>query len=89
MFGAPWLKTFVTYSQEAQWKRHGDMIKLNIYYDEGLGCVTGVKPTYGTSNSMAVRLGTEKTPAKVPVSTKHIQLGAREKITSAQWKAGK
>lgn len=89
MFGAPWRKSFVTYSQESQWKRHGDMIKLNIYFDESTGCLTGVKPTYGTVNSMAVRLGTEKTSEKVPVSTKHIQLGAREKITSIHWKAEK
>lgn len=88
MFGSSWRKSYVTYSQETQWKRHGDMVKLNLYYDSAAGCVVGVKPTYGTSNSIAVRLGTEKTADKVPVSSKHIQLGAKEKIISTHWKAG-
>lgn len=89
MFGAHWKKSFVTYSQESQWKRHGDMVKLNMYYDSDKGCVVGVKPTYGSSNSLSARLGTEKTAEKVPVTTKHIQLGAKEKIISTHWKASK
>lgn len=87
MFGAHWKKSFVTYSQETQWKRHGDMVKLNLYFDSEKGCVVGVKPTYGTTNSLAVRLGVEKTPEKVPVSSKHIMLGGQEKIISTHWKA--
>lgn len=89
MFGAHWKKSFVTYSQETQWKRHGDMVKLNLYFDQDQGCLVGAKPTYGQGNSLAVRLGTEKTADKVPVSSKHIQLGAKEKIISTHWKAGK
>lgn len=89
MFGARWKKSMVTYSQESQWKHHGDMVKLNLFYDGDKGCLVGVKPTYGTTNSIAVRLGTEKTAAKVPVRSKHIQLGAKEKIISTHWKAGK
>lgn len=88
MFGSRWKKAMVTYSQETQWKRHGDMVKLNLYYDSDKGCLVGVKPTYGTTNGIAVRLGTEKTPAKVPVRSKHIQLGPKEKIVSTHWKAG-
>jgi hypothetical protein len=89
MFGTPWKKSFVTYSQETQWKRHGDMVKLNLFFDQDKGCLVGVKPTYGHGNSLAVRLGTEKTAEKVPVSSKHIQLGAKEKVISTHWKAGK
>lgn len=89
MFGAPWKKTFVTYSQETQWKRHGDMVKLNLFFDGDKGCLVGIKPTYGTTNSLAVRIGTEKTLDKTPVSSKHILLGSQEKIISTHWKAGK
>ena len=89
MFGSPWAPSNPYYLHESAWRNSGNISNLALFYDATIGCVGGIKATYGWDDDNARRLGVEAEPGGFPLSSRSLQLASGEYFNSAQFKFGR
>jgi len=82
LFGVPALKSSDKYVDQINaWKDGGDITKVQLFYSYSLGCVFGVKPTYGAVSQL---FGVDEN-----LDGAQLELGPGEFFEQAHYKAGK
>jgi hypothetical protein len=82
LFGVPALRSTDRYvDQVGAWKAGGDITRVELFYSYSLGCVFGVKPSYGATGEL---FGVEDN-----LEGAQLELHSGEFFTGAEFKAGR
>jgi hypothetical protein len=68
-------KPMASVDQTENWKAHGAVTKINLYYSWNFGCLQGIKMQYGYKAKDAVIIGHQKN-----LYTQHIELADYENV---------
>lgn len=70
-------KPMTYHDHTSQWKKYGQITKINLYYSWNFKCVQGVKVTYGYDAKNAMKIGIDKSS----LTTADIKLADYEWVT--------
>jgi hypothetical protein len=70
-------KPMTYHDHTAQWKKFGQITKINLYYSWNFRCVQGIKVTYGYDARNALKIGIDKSS----LTTADIKLADYEWVT--------